>query len=65
MKARDVVGHRIVRCNQSRTVDQDGNVIIEVDSLVLDNGTRITFHVHELGSDYAIVASAWKHKENA
>lgn len=62
MKARDVVGKRIVRVEQS--VRWDSKVdkrYADIQRLVLDDGTSITFTVRELESDYAVEAHA--HRE--
>ena len=58
MRARDVVGKRIVAIEQQRTSDQCGRAFAHLDTLVLEDGTRITFSVVELPGDYAIEATA-------
>lgn len=61
MKARDVIGRRIVAVHQQRVpADRaaDGFVLREgfthIDGIVLDNGTVITFGVIELEGDYGV-----------
>ena len=47
MKSRDVVGKRIVKVNQSRWHDDEYGWLHSVDSLVLEDGTRLIPHAQE------------------
>jgi len=49
MKARDVIGRRIVAIGQSRFKprDNDKTQVISFDWIALDNGTVISFCAHE------------------
>jgi hypothetical protein len=55
VKARDVVGRKIVAVDQNRFWDERaGGWIFEVRALVLDNGARVYPSVVELECDYAV-----------
>jgi len=62
MKARAVVGKTIVAVEQHRVEDETRKgVLYNVSAIVLDDGTRLTFQVAELESDYAVTCTAYKH----
>lgn len=54
MRARDVVGRRIIGVRQTRIRDKCAKIVMHIDALVLDNGDEIHFNVAELGWDYAV-----------
>lgn len=55
MRARDVVGRRVVAVEQQRVWDQGtGGWVVHVHALVLDNGARLAPVVLELEDDYAV-----------
>ena len=57
MKAKDVVGRKIVRVEQNRIQADDSHAgCWAIRALVLDDGTEIRFSVHEIEADYAIEA---------
>jgi len=61
VKARDVVGRKIVRVEQDR-ISSDGSHAgcWAIRAIVLDDGTEISFSVHEIEADYAVEARVWK-----
>lgn len=62
MKARDIVGRKVVRIEQTR-IETNTGWEYDLTGIVLDNGTRIGLRVHETpeGADYVIKATAYKH----
>jgi hypothetical protein len=56
MKARHVVGRRIVAVRQSWFNDGEHGGAWEIDALVLDNGGVIYFSVNEHISEYGVAA---------
>lgn len=63
MRARDVVGRRIVAVEQERLSTDSGAAVYHVRWLELDNGARITFSVAELPGDYAVEARVLPERE--
>lgn len=60
MRARDVVGRRIVAIKQERCSTNYDARVYHVHWIELDNGARIYFSVSELDSDYAVLAHVAK-----
>lgn len=61
MKVKSAEGRRIVKIHQTRCVNRNtGKPIYHVDGIELDNGTMLTFGVHETEGDYLITATANK-----
>lgn len=52
MRARDLVGRKIVKVNQSRWANSNCGDRWVIDSLVLDNGAVVTFTTVEGDGDY-------------
>ena len=59
MRAKDVVGRKIVRVIQTRCLTDFGEQVWHVDGFELDNGKIVHFSVCELPGDYAVEASMW------
>jgi hypothetical protein len=61
VKARDVVGRKIVGIRQSKVWNEDERKFeISLEAIQLDNGTSILMTVHEVPHDYTI--HAWVHR---
>ncbi len=63
MNLRDVIGRKIVAVDQQRiTADAEYRVpaCTSTNEILLDNGTRLRFVVHELVGDYAVEMFAIK-----
>lgn len=62
MKARAIVGKRVVAVRQQRVHpgSQGSHSYTHINSIVFEDGTTLTFNVAQLESEYAIEASAWK-----
>lgn len=56
MKAKDVVGKKIISIHQERTRNNAKETVFDVKWFILDDGTRIIFTVDELPGDYAVDA---------
>lgn len=54
MKARGVVGKRIVRIEQERAYDEFGTLYMNILAIELEDGTRMWPVVGELDGDYAV-----------
>jgi hypothetical protein len=63
MKARDIVGRRVVAVNQSPITNTAGDIIWAIIGFQLDNGTTIHFYVEELHGDYAVGATTHRTPE--
>jgi hypothetical protein len=59
MRARDVVGRRIVGVRQERVRGNSGRAIYHVDAFVLDDGTVVNFDTADMEHDTAIEATVW------
>jgi len=59
MKARDIVGKKVVRVVQSRR-RFEGHTIVALDEIVFDDGTRLRFMTGELGTDYCTIGIVHK-----
>lgn len=44
MKSRDIVGKRIVELRQTVVRDPEYGTIVSIDSLILDDGSRVDFN---------------------
>lgn len=65
MRARDVVGKRIVKVDQVRIHDpQLGHMVVALDALVLDDGSRIVFASHDRYYDEYVTADVIKPATN-
>jgi hypothetical protein len=61
MNAKHVVGRKIVRVIQEKFWNAHiGKWSVDVKGFELDNGSVVSFHTIETGSDYATGASVWK-----
>lgn len=56
MKARDIVGRRVVAVKQSRISDAGHGCVQNIDTILFDNGVVLYFTVAELDGDYAVEA---------
>jgi hypothetical protein len=56
MKARDIVGRRVVAVRQSRVSDKGHYPVQNINSILFDNGVVLYFTVAELDGDYAVEA---------
>ncbi len=63
MKARDLVGRKIVRIEQTR-VETNTGWAYNLDAIYLDNGTRLRLSVSETpeGAEYVVVGTVYKSK---
>lgn len=62
MRARDVVGRRIVAVRQERVRLNTGRVTYHVDALVLDDGTVVNFDTVDRENDSVVEATVWSSK---
>lgn len=61
MRARDVIGKRIVAVHQDRIHDsQLGHMVVALDSIELDDGTRIVLGAHDRYYDMYVTANVVK-----
>lgn len=61
MKARDVVGKRIAKVNQTQRYDHSIRELVwETDSIWLEDGTRIVLFAAEDEYDHYVIATAFK-----
>jgi len=67
MKARDLIGRRIVGVVQSRRYRDDTRSFagMETEALILDNGSRVVFSTIETGHGYATEAIVAKPRRGA
>jgi hypothetical protein len=56
MKARDIVGKRVIAVKQSRVSDKGHYPVQNIDHILFDNGVVMYFTVAELDGDYAVEA---------
>lgn len=60
MRARDVIGRRIVGVRQQRVRSPSGRSVYHLDALVLDDGTVVNLDVVALEDDAgAVEATVW------
>jgi hypothetical protein len=62
MKARDVIGRRIVAVRQERVRLNTGRTAYHVDAFVLDDGTVVNFDTADREDDNVVEATVWKTK---
>jgi hypothetical protein len=62
MKARDVIGRRIVAVRQQRVRSNAGRVLYHLDELELDDGTVLKFTVTDRENDSVVEATTWPPK---
>lgn len=61
MKSSEIVGRRIVRVIQEKFWNSHiGRWSVDVKGFELDNGSTVSFHTIETGSDYATGASVYR-----
>ena len=65
MRARNIVGKRVVAVKQSRTSDSGHNPVQNIDHILFHDGTILYFTVAELDGDYAVEAHTIKPKKGA
>lgn len=65
MRARDIVGRKVVRVEQERTYDDNHELLYELRCIVFDNGTELWFNVAEMPGDYAVMGVVVKKGEVA
>jgi len=60
MRARNIVGRKVVRVLQERRQTDYGKMVWDIQGFVLDNGKVVYFNVVELPDDYAVEAGVVK-----
>jgi hypothetical protein len=60
VKARAILGKRVVAVEQERVMSPDRRPAMHIRAIVFDDGTRLAFAVTELEGDYAITATAYR-----
>jgi hypothetical protein len=60
MRARDVVGRRIVAVRQTRVRLASGRRAYHLDALVLDDGTTVNFDVAAMEEEYIVEPTVWE-----
>ena len=55
MRARDIVGKKVARVDQSWFKNENGDVVVNLDRLVFEDGTVLRFVTEELACEYATV----------
>jgi len=54
MRARDIVGKKVVKVSQERTYDTGDRLLYALEAVVFEDGTELQFTVAELHGDYAV-----------
>lgn len=63
MRARAIVGKRVLRVDQVRVHDDVGTQAIALERIVFSNGMVLFFTVHELDGDYAVIGHTVMNKD--
>ena len=64
MKAKHVVGKRIVAIGQERVSGESVSNVFDLEYLLLEDGSKIVLSVCELGHDYAVEGTVYDDEGN-